>query len=79
MHYMLYGSHAPPSALIGYKLSVFLNLAVCMISSWQLHQCDLAVVVYGCRYGKSILQVPDTGTRVLNNTRLFLRSSIVSF
>ena len=29
--------------------------------------------------GKSILQVPDTGTRVLDNTRPFLRSSIVSF
>ena len=29
--------------------------------------------------GKSILQVPDTGTRVLDNTRPYLRSSIVSF
>ena len=29
--------------------------------------------------GKSKLQVPDTGTRVLDNTRPFLRSSIVSF
>ena len=29
--------------------------------------------------GKSILQVPDTGTRVLDNTGPFLRSSIVSF
>ena len=29
--------------------------------------------------GKSILQVPDTGTRVLDNTRPFLRSSIESF
>ena len=29
--------------------------------------------------GKSILQVPDTGTRVLDNTRPFLSSSIVSF
>ena len=29
--------------------------------------------------GKSILQVPDTGTRVLHNTRPFLCSSIVSF
>ena len=28
---------------------------------------------------KSILQVPDTGTWVLNNTRPFLHSSIVSF
>ena len=32
-----------------------------------------------CRKGKSILQVPDTGTRVLDNTRIFLCSSIVSF
>ena len=30
-------------------------------------------------WGKSILQVPDTGTRVLDNTRPFLCSSIVSF
>ena len=29
--------------------------------------------------GKSILQVPDTSTRVLDNTRPFLCSSIVSF
>ena len=29
--------------------------------------------------GKSKLQVPDTGTRVLDNTRPFLHSSIVSF
>ena len=31
------------------------------------------------KHWKSILQVPDTGTRVLDNTRPFLRSSIVSF
>ena len=30
-------------------------------------------------FGKSKLQVPDTGTRVLDNTRSFLCSSIVSF
>ena len=30
-------------------------------------------------FGKSILHVQDTGTRVLDDTRLFLRSSIVSF
>ena len=29
--------------------------------------------------GKSILQVPDTGTRGLDNTRPFLHSSIVGF
>ena len=29
--------------------------------------------------GKSILQVPDTGTQVLDNTRPFLRSSIANF
>ena len=29
--------------------------------------------------GKSILEVTDTGTQVLDNTRPFLRSSIVSF
>ena len=31
------------------------------------------------RFGKSILEVPDTGTWVLDNTRPFLHSSIVSF
>ena len=31
------------------------------------------------KIGKSTLQVPDTGTQVLDNTRPFLRSSIVSF
>ena len=31
------------------------------------------------KFGKSILQVPDTGTQVLANTRPFLRSSIVRF
>ena len=31
------------------------------------------------KVGKSILQVPDTGTRVLDNTRPFLCSSIASF
>ena len=31
------------------------------------------------KFGKSIPQVPDTGTRVLDNTRPFLCSSIVSF
>ena len=30
-------------------------------------------------FGKSILQVPDTGTWVLDNTRPFIRSGIVSF
>ena len=30
-------------------------------------------------WGKSILQVPDTGTRALDNTRQFLHSSIESF
>ena len=31
------------------------------------------------KLGKSKLQVPDTGTRVLDNTTPFLCSSIVSF
>ena len=31
------------------------------------------------KFGKSILQVPDTGTRVLDNTRPFWHPSIVSF
>ena len=34
---------------------------------------------HGNWFGKSILQVPDTGTRVLDNTRPFLSSSIVYF
>ena len=41
---------------------------------------DMAFKFYNWkRIGKSILQVPDTGTRVLDNTRPFSRSSIVSF
>ena len=34
---------------------------------------------FSTRLGKSILEVPDTGTWVLDNTRPFLHSSIVSF
>ena len=30
-------------------------------------------------FGKGVLKEPNTGTRVLGNTRPFLRSSIVSF
>ena len=40
---------------------------------------EVAVKVIRSQFGKSILQVPDTGTRVLDNTRQFLRSSIESF
>ena len=36
-------------------------------------------VITKSRCGKSILQVPDTGTRVLANTGPFFHSSIVSF
>ena len=39
---------------------------------------SISAVWLSC-HGKSILQVPDTGTRVLDNTRPFLCSSIVSF
>ena len=43
-------------------------------------KCDQSnVKSIGIMLGKSILQVPDTGTRVLDNTRPFLRSSIESF
>ena len=38
------------------------------------------VTIIGCNFvWKSKLQLPDTGTRVLDNTRPFLHSSIVSF
>ena len=38
------------------------------------------VLFFVCFFGKSILQVPDTGTRVLDNyTRPFLHSSITNF
>ena len=47
---------------------------------------ELSATTVSCHFpfikiylGKSILQVPDTGTWVLDNTRPFLRSSIVSF
>ena len=42
----------------------------------------LISLAHGTTYflkGKSILQVPDTGTRVLDNTKPFWRSSIVYF
>ena len=41
--------------------------------------CRVVLATSTSRLGKSILQVPDTGTRVLDNTRPFLCSSIVSF
>ena len=44
------------------------------MTSLEYYQCNTKRKV-----GKSKLQVPDTGTRVLSNTRPFLRSSIVSF
>ena len=37
------------------------------------------VLKKSCLTGKSILQVPDTGTRILDNTKLFWRSGIVCF
>ena len=50
---------------------------------WQQYEWKrYRYLIVGLRYnsfGKSKLQVPDTGTRVLDNTRPFLRSSIVSF
>ena len=36
-------------------------------------------ILFNLIFGKSIVQVPDTGTQVLDNTRPFLCSSIVSF
>ena len=49
------------------------------ISSIISHQYLLNKHTARITFGKSILQVPDTGTRVLDNTRPFLCSSIVSF
>ena len=54
------------------------------IMQWFSHILDVFTQkirrkFFDLNIGKSILQVPDTGTRVLVNTRLFLRSSIVSF
>ena len=50
--------------------------------SWNEMCCALdnhKICVTHVQKGKSILQVPDTGTRVLDNTIPFLCSSIVSF
>ena len=53
--------------------------------AWFLLRFKIHVIYIGLKwgpwtlFGKSILQVPDTGTWVLGNTTPFLRSSIVSF
>ena len=46
---------------------------------WVFDQKGTMNYLFNTHQGKSILQVPDTGTRVLDNTRPFLRSRIVSF
>ena len=44
-----------------------------------LQQRCCSGVSFTIQKGKRILQVPDTGTRVLDNAGPILRSSIVSF
>ena len=79
MVWLLYGSKAPKFG----KLDIWL-----LDKNWAiLKSLCLPVTMgkkaslpwFGTLKGKSILQVPDTGTRVLDNTRPFLCSSIVSF
>ena len=51
--------------------------------AWKQQQQTCLKKFFSCSWsflqGKSILQVPDTSTRVLDNTRPFLHSSIESF
>ena len=56
----------------GHLLRKWCDAIASMMSSTNIFICKGT-------FGKSILQVPDTGTWVLDNTRQFLRSSIVSF
>ena len=62
---------------------MFILYQCCLILEYLLVQnmavLSTAIANTTGTQGKSILQVPDTGTRVLDNTRPFLRSSIVSF
>ena len=46
---------------------------------YQIEAEILCFTIGKCRCGKSIRQVPDTGTRILDNIRPFWRSSIVCF
>ena len=61
-------------------------IAICILFMNVYWDCLLiemwTITVYICcntYHGKSILEVPDTGTWVSDNTRPFLHSSIVSF
>ena len=57
----------------------FQNKLECVIIKYLANGNHIEALKLRSTFGKSILQVPDTGTRVLDNTRPFLRSSIVSF
>ena len=66
---LLWGSHHTVDTV---------NPAVGMILCSSMHT-KVHVLLHWGKHGKSILQVPDTGTRILDNTWPFLCSSIVSF
>ena len=64
------------------KQTIYGNLHVHYLKTAQLiiyRKTASLIQILKSFSAKSILQVPDTGTRVLDNTRPFLRSSIVSF
>ena len=75
VHFYLLSNEYLTSALGIYSARFFHGLHVIALwaTSWK------TLMYTNGKFGKSILQVPDTGTRVLDNTKPFLRSSIVSF
>ena len=75
---------------IAVYIQLFLDLCHCKIASLIHFVCQYVCLMSVCLLikakiglvrmdGKSILQIPDTGAQVLDNTTPFLRSSIVSF
>ena len=50
-----------------------------LLNSWENFVSDIYLLWIETEQGESILQVPDTGTQVLDKTWQFLPSSIVSF
>ena len=76
------GFFIPVSSLKVFGHSIhFERKRIYLGKSIQTLQNDTSLVqtIAGKKIGKSILEVPDTGTRVLNNTKPFLSSSIVIF
>ena len=76
------------ASLLGSFFNLQSEMPIIMVKiSWNaqkfLGKVHVPILLYGVKFpeikGKSILQVPDTGTQVLDNTRPFWHSSIVCF